>query len=154
MPTKWQYRIFLFAGLLAAILLTSTAVRLVAGLSTSEKPTPPRVHTIPPFAALVECNAHFSHEILRIKNHMPAHNTAADLRLLHRNYRRLHRLVRQVGRRDGIAPAEQTERLRRQVKRLNAEPGIADAAARDARCRSMANLPIARKRHSQRLVGQ
>lgn len=150
----WQNRLFLFAGCLAAVLLATTAVRSVVGLSTSEKPTPLGTFEIPPFAALVECNAHFSHEILRIKNQLPAHNTAADLPILHRNYRRLHRVLRQVGRRDGIAPDVQTERLRRRVKQLNADPGTNGAAGRDRRCRAMADLPIARKRHSQRIVGQ
>ena len=150
----WQNRIFLLAGFLAAVLLASTAVRSVVGLSTSEKPTPMGIFEIPHFAALVDCNAHFSHEILRIKNNKPAHNTAVDLPLLHRNYRRLHRLVRQVGRRDGIAPEVQTERLRNRVKQLNAQPGTTGAGTRDARCRAMAKLPIARKRHSQRIVGR
>ncbi len=150
----WQNRIFLLAGCLAAILLASTAVRSVVGLSTSEKPTPLGTFEIPPFAALVECNAHFSHEILRIKNNLPAHNASDDLPVLHRNYRRLHRLLRQVGRRDGIASEVQTDRLRRRVKQMNAEPGTTGAAPRDTRCRAMADLPVARKRHSQRIVGR
>lgn len=150
----WQNRIFLLAGFLAAVLLASTAVRSVVGLSKSEKPTPLGTFVIPSFAALVECDAHFSHEILRIKNKLPAHNAHADLPLLHRNYRRLHRLVRQVGRRDGIAPEVQTERLRNRVRHLHAQPDTTGASARDARCRAMAEMPIARKRHSQRIVGR
>lgn len=154
MPGKWQNRLFLGAGLVAAVLLASTAVRSVVGLATSHKPTPVGELVIPPFADLVACNAHFSHEILRIKNRMPAHNAAADLPLLHRNYRRLHRLMRQVGRRDGIAPEVQSQRLRRQVNRLNARPGTAGADSRDAQCRAMAEMPIARRRNSQRIVGR
>ncbi len=149
-----QNRIFLLAGLLAAVLLSTTLVRSVIGLGTSEKPTPLGTFAIPSFTALVECNAHFSHEILRIKNKLPAHNSTADLPLLHRNYRRLHRLVRQVGLRDGIAPEEQTERLRNRVRHLHAQSNSASASARDARCRAMAEMPIARKRHSQRIVGR
>lgn len=150
----WQNRIFTLAGLLTAVLLSTTFILSVAGLGTSEKPTPLGTFVIPSFAALVDCNAHFSHEILRIKNKLPAHNSSADLPLLHRNYRRLHRLVRQVGRRDGIAPEAQTDRLRRRVKQLNVQPGTTGASARDARCRAMAKMPIARKRHSQRIVGR
>lgn len=144
----------MLSGLLAAVLLSFTAVRSVIGLSTSEKPTPPRAYKIPAFASLLACDAHFSHEILRIKNNMPAHNSEADLPVLYRNYRRLHRLVRQVGRRDGIAPEEQTQRLVEQVKQLNQLPGTTGAADRDASCRAMAALPIARNRYSQQIVGR
>lgn len=154
MPGIWQNRLFLIAGLAAAVLLASTAVRSVVGLATSHTPTPVGDLVIPAFADLVACNAHFSHEILRIKNRMPAHNARADLPLLHRNYRRLHRLMRQVGRRDRIAPAVQSERLRRQVNLLNTRPGTTGAARRDARCRAMAEMPIARRRNSQRIVGR
>ena len=150
----WQNRIFLLAGISAALLLGSTVVRSVIGLSTSQKPTPPGTFEIPTFAALVECNAHFSHEILRIKNLLPAHNTAKDLSLLHRNYRRLHRLLRQVGRRDLIPPQVQSKKLRDRVNQLNQTRGTAGAATRDLACRAMADLPIARKRHSQRIVGR
>ena len=150
----WQHRIFMLSGLLAAVLLSFTAVRSVIGLSTSEKPTPPRAYNIPAFEALLACDAHFSHEILRVKNKMPAHYSEADLPLLHRNYRRLHRLVRQVGRRDGIAPEEQTRRLVSRVKELNLLPTNSGAAERDARCRAMAEMPIARNRYSQRIVGR
>lgn len=149
----WQRTLFLSAGLVAAILLSNALVRSVAGLSTSAKPTATRQYEVPSFASLVECNAHFSHEILRIKNKMPAHNTAADLPLMHRNYRRLHRLMRQVGRRDGIPSDTQTQRLRNRVNQLNGQAGASAAAGRDATCRAMANMPIARKRHSQRIVG-
>lgn len=150
----WQQRIFLCAGLFAALLLASTALRSVVGLSTSEKPTPPGVFEIPKFAALIRCNAHFSHEILRIKSGKPSFNGEADLPTMHRNYRRLHRLMRQVGRRDGVPPAVQTARLKQEVVALNELPGLDGAGVRDARCRSMANMPVARKRHSQRIVGQ
>lgn len=147
-------RLLLVAGIAAAVLISMTAYRLVVGLGTSEKPTPLAQHYVPSFSALVSCNAHVSHEILRIKNKMPAHNGRSELRRLHRDYRRLHRLMRQVGRRRGIASERQTERLRTEVKRLNEMPGTAGASARDARCRAMAQLPIARKRHSQLMIGQ
>lgn len=150
----WQQRIFTFAGLLAALLLTYTAVSSVVGLSTSEKPTPKGYFEIPPFASLVECNAFFSHEILRIKNDMAAHHTKADLPAMHRNYRRLHRLVRQVGRRDGIPPATQTESLRNRVRSYNDAPGTGTSPALSKKCTAMANMPIARERYSQRIVGR
>ena len=150
----WRKRLYLIAGLIAAVMLSSTLVLSVIGLSTSKRPTPLGAFEIPAFVALVDCNAHFSNEILRIKNKLPAHNREADLALLHRNYRRLHRLLRQVGRRDGIAPADQTAHLRQRVKQLNAQPGTNGSAGRDARCRAMANMPIARSRHSQRIVGE
>jgi hypothetical protein len=149
----WQGHVFLCAGIVAAILLANAAVRSVVGLSSAEKPTPMATIDIPSFSALIDCNAHFSHEILRIKNKLPAHNTTAELPLLHRNYRRLHRLMRQVGRRDDIASAIQTDRLRRRVRQLNQFPGKQGAAARDYKCRAMAKLPIASKRHSQRILG-
>lgn len=124
------------------------------GLSTSAEPTPLGEFEIPSFAALVECDAHFSHEILRIKNKLSAHNSADDLPLLHRNYRRLHRLMRQVGRRDGIPSATQTDMLRRHVNRFNSDTLAANAAARNSTCKTMAQLPIARKRQSQLIVGR
>lgn len=150
----WQNRLFVVSSLLTAVLLGFTAVRLVVGLSTSEKPTPLGPMAVPNFASLIECNAHFSHEILRIKNRLPAHNTKADLPLMHRNYRRLHRLLRQVGRRDGIPPRQQTEKLRVRVNQIHDNLDTSGAAARDRICRSMADLPIARKRHSQLIIGR
>jgi hypothetical protein len=150
----WQQRLFVISGLLAAVLLGTTAVRLVAGLSTSERPTSRGAFAVPAFASLVECNAHFSHEILRIKNSLPAHNNKADLPLMHRNYRRLHRLLRQVGRRDGIPPRQQTNRLRARVSQMRDNPEATGTAMRERKCRAMAELPIARKRHSQRIIGR
>ena len=150
----WQNRIFLAAGCLAAILLAYTAVSSAVGLSTSEKPTPPGHFDIPTFAALVECDAHFSNEILRLKNNLPAHSSTEELPLLHKNYRRLHRLLRQVGRRDGIAPAEQTAQLRNRVRQLNQERDTNIGAARNTTCRAMAQMPIARERYSQQIVGR
>src|SRR6056297_3591761 len=47
---------------------------------------------------LLHCNAHVGDEILRLKNGEEAINTRAALPRLHRDYRRLHRLLRQVGR--------------------------------------------------------
>lgn len=151
----WQGCLFLSAGLIAAVVLGNAAIRSAVGLSSAQRSgavsTTPLV--IPSFAELLECNAHFNHEILRIKNQLPAQSSEADLPLLHRNYRRLYRILRQVGRRDGIAPAKQTDRLRRRVNQLHiAEPGAGDVN-RHQRCLSMAELPIARKRNSQRLIG-
>jgi hypothetical protein len=85
---------------------------------------------------------------------MPALNDTADLPLLHRNYRRLHRLMRQVGRRDGVPSATQTDMLRRHVNRFNTRADIGGAAPRDIKCKQMAELPIARKRQSQLIVGR
>lgn len=150
----WQNRLFVVSSLLTAVLLGFTAVRLVVGLSTSEKPTPLGPMAVPNFASLIECNAHFSDEILRIKNRLPGHNTKTDLPLMHRNYRRLHRLLRQVGRRDGIPPRQQTEKLRVRVNQIHDNLDTSGAAARDRICRSMADLPIARKRHSQLIIGR
>ena len=150
----WQQRIFMAAGLMAAALLSYTAISSVIGLSTSEKPTPLGHFEIPAYSSLVECDAHFSHEILRIKNRMAAHNSPAELPTLHRYYRRLHRLVRQVGRRDGIAPQAQTEQLRSHVQQLHHEPVTDVTRARDTRCRAMAEMPIARKRQSQLIIGR
>lgn len=150
----WRHRIFLTSGCLAAILLSFTAVRSAIGLSTSEKPSPAGHYEIPPFADLLHCDAHFSYEILRIKNAMPAQNGADELQLMHRNYRRLHRLMRQVGRRDGISPTEQTDRLRRRVHQFSLEKNPATAADRNRKCRVMAEMPIVRNRYSQRIVGQ
>ena len=150
----WQSKLFLSAGLVAAILLANAAAQFVIGLSASEGPAPRVDYEIPAFASLVECDAHFRHEILRLGSRLPAHNSADDLPLMHRNYRRLNRLLRQVGRRDGIPSATQTELLRVRVQQLNAERGTAGAAERDRRCRAMANLPIARKRDSQLIVGR
>jgi hypothetical protein len=150
----WQGRAFLVAGIIAAVILTNTAIRTVAGLSAPAQPSPLIKYEIPSFADLVECDAHFSHEILRIKNKMPALNDTEDLPLLHRNYRRLHRLLRQVGRRDGVPSAVQTEMLRRHVNRFNTKAATGDAAPRDNKCKQMAELPIARKRQSQLIVGR
>jgi len=149
-----QSRAFLAAGMLAAVLVSVMVVRSVIGLGTSQKPTSLRHYEIPRFDELVACDAHYSHEILRIKNNLPAHNTKHDLARLHRDYRRLHRLLRQVGRRDGIAASAQSAQLRARVKLLNQESGTKGAAIRDARCRAMANMPIARSRKSQLIVGQ
>ena len=150
----WQHRIFVISGLLAAVILSFTAIRSAIGLSTSKKPSPLGHFEIPTFAALIECDAHFSHQILRINNGMPAQYDTADLPLMHRNYRRLHRLMRQVGRRDGIASADQTARLRDRVRALNLETDSIAAAARNSKCSAMANMPIASKRFSQRIVGR
>lgn len=147
-------RWLLLAGIAAAILISMTAFRLVVGLGTFERPAQVAVSHVPPFSALVSCNAHVSHEILRIKNKLPSHNGRSELRRLHRDYRRLHRLMRQVGRREGIVSEQQTQRLRTEVKRLNEISGTTGASARDARCRAMAQLPIARKRYSQPMIRQ
>lgn len=150
----WQGFLFLTAGLVAAILLANAAVRSAVGLSSSAKPAATASLEIPKFAELLECNAHFSHEIQRITNKLPAQTARTNLPLLHRNYRRLYRIMRQVGRRDGIAPQEQTSRLRLRVNQLHSQQHAAGAAIRQKRCLAMAELPIASKRNSQRFIGR
>ncbi len=151
----WRGRVFALSGLVAALLLGSLAVRLVVGLASAPPPAAPRTYEIPPFAALLECNAHFSVRIVTLKQSARG-DDGAELVRLHRNYRRLHRLMRQVGRRAGIEAGAQSERLRRRIGELAAAAGQDSTVAgqREHDCTAMAELPIARRRSSQLVVGR
>lgn len=154
-PTGWRRVLFLALGLIAAVLLTLALVNSVAGLATAPKPLPEAGFDIPAYATLLNCNAHVGDEILRLKNGEAAVNTRAALSRLHRDYRRLHRLLRQVGRRDGIPPTAQTKDLRTTVNALHDAPATKSAAhERDQRCQALAQSRIARKRISQTIVGR
>ncbi|MBU2533975.1 MAG: hypothetical protein KKB37_14635 [Alphaproteobacteria bacterium] len=151
----WQNRLFLLAGALAAVMLGMTAFRSFVGLATVAPVAAPLIdYKIPAFRELVECDAHFSNTILQINSGSIPKPDSEAMTLLHRNYRRLHRLMRQVCRRDGIAPEEQTSQLRQRVNQLHNETDTVSATQRDRHCRAMAAMPIARSRHSQRIVGR
>ncbi len=144
-------RQWIIAGLLVAVPfvgIVMAALALATGLLFGNpKPEAKRTYKVPAFADLLTCTAAFSSQVIWLKS--VAHESRTErLEASHRSYRRLHRLMRQVGRRDGIDSVRQTALLKRAVNALPHGPDVAP------RCREMAALPIARRRLSQIEIGQ
>ena len=144
-------RQWIIAGLFIALPLVGGVMAVVAvafGALVGSQPEPtPRKYAVPPYANLLTCTAAFSSQVIYLKS-VAGDVGTRRLKVAHRNYRRLHRLMRQVGRRDGIEPDRQSAMLRTAVGEAPRSVSVSPA------CAAIAALPIARRRLSQIEIGR